>query len=377
MTIRNLFLATIVGICVIFINPVNAQQLQFYTTFPKQVVSPGEIVTYNVEVLNNSNQIITSGIQLLNLPNNWSSEIRSGNFVADEISIIGKERKSIELKVFVPQDVKKGQYTVRLNGSKANSLPLTIEVGKNGTANATFSSSQTNMQGAATSTFTFNASLYNASAQQVVYALQGKVQPGWGLVFKAEGKEVSSVNIDAYQKKDITIEITPPEGIAKGTYKIPVQAVGAASSELTFDVVVTGSYKLQLTTSNAKLNTDATSGVFNTVELILKNTGSSDLHGINLSVDNLSDWEVIFEPTRINTLKAGEVAKVNAKIKPSSKAVAGDYMLNIQAKNNDTSSKMEMRVTVETSILRGWIGMLLIVAAVGLIYYLIKRYGRR
>lgn len=377
MTIRKLFLSVFVGILVIFINPINAQQLQFYTTFPKQVVSPGEIVTYNVEVLNSSTQILTSGIQLVGLPNNWTTEIRSGNIAADEISIIGKERKSLELKIFVPQEVKKGKYPFQLKGTRATSLPLTIEIGKNGVTNAAFSSSQTNMQGAATSTFTYNASLFNASSKQEVYALQGKVQQGWGLVFKTEGKDVSSVNIDPYQKKDITIEITPPEGISKGVYKVPVQALGTSSSELIFEIVITGSYKLQLATAHDKLNMDATSGVFNTVELVLKNTGSSDLNGINLSADNLTDWEVIFEPTRINTLKVGEVTKVNAKIKPASKAVAGDYMLNIQAKNSDTSSKLEMRVTVETSILRGWIGILMIVLSIGLIYCLIKRYGRR
>lgn len=378
MAIRNLFRLIFMGIFIFFLDYVNAQQLQFYTTYPKQIVSAGEIVTYNVEVLNNSSQIGTSTIQLQGLPAKWSAEIRSNNFSIDQISVINKERKSIEIKLFIPQDVKKGKYNFLLKGNGAKALPLTVEIANNGSSHSAFTSSQKNMQGSSTSTFTFNASLFNASSQASVFALQANMQPGWGILFKSDGKEVSSVNIDPFQRKDISIEITAPEIVSKGTYQIPVQAIsGTNSSELIFEVVVVGSYKLNLSTSSGKLNMDATSGVNNTLELVLKNTGSSDINGINLSADNLTDWEVIFEPTRINTLKAGEVAKINAKIKPSSSAIAGDYMLTLHAKNADTSTKADIRVTVETSLLRGWLGLLLIVCSLGLIFYLIKRYGRR
>ncbi len=378
MAIRNLFRLIFMGIFIFFLDYVNAQQLQFYTTYPKQIVSAGEIVTYNVEVLNNSSQIGTSTIQLQGLPAKWSAEIRSNNFSIDQISVINKERKSIEIKLFIPQDVKKGKYNFLLKGNGAKALPLTVEIANNGSSHSAFTSSQKNMQGSSTSTFTFNASLFNASSQASVFALQANMQPGWGILFKSDGKEVSSVNIDPFQRKDISIEITAPESVSKGTYQIPVQAIsGTNSSELIFEVVVVGSYKLNLSTSSGKLNMDATSGVNNTLELVLKNTGSSDINGINLSADNLTDWEVIFEPTRINTLKAGEVAKINAKIKPSSSAIAGDYMLTLHAKNADTSTKADIRVTVETSLLRGWLGLLLIVCSLGLIFYLIKRYGRR
>lgn len=378
MAIRNLFRLIFMGIFIFFLDYVNAQQLQFYTTYPKQIVSAGEIVTYNVEVLNNSSQIGTSTIQLQGLPAKWSAEIRSNNFSIDQISVINKERKSIEIKLFIPQDVKKGKYNFLLKGNGAKSLPLTVEIANNGSSHSAFTSTQKNMQGSSTSTFTFNASLFNASSQASVFALQAKMQPGWGILFKSDGKEVSSVNIDPFQRKDISIEITAPESVSKGTYQIPVQAIsGTNYSELIFEVVVVGSYKLNLSTSSGKLNMDATSGVNNTLELVLKNTGSSDINGINLSADNLTDWEVIFEPTRINTLKAGEVAKINAKIKPSSSAIAGDYMLTLHAKNADTSTKADIRVTVETSLLRGWLGLLLIVCSLGLIFYLIKRYGRR
>lgn len=53
------------------------------------------------------------------------------------------------------------------------------------------------------------------------------------------------------------------------------------------------------------------------IELVVRNTGSSLLKDIQLSANKPVDWEVSFEPSKIDMLKAGETANVVAIMKAS------------------------------------------------------------
>lgn len=362
----------------VFVRIASAQNLQLYTTFPKISIAAGEVVDYNVELINNSSTTLTTDLQVTNLPEGWSHSLTSASYTVERISILPKERKSLNLKVFVPGDQAKGSNTFYLDARGYNRLPLTIQVSEDGSGHGDFSSSQTNMEGAANSTFTYNATLFNRSTENQVFALSAHPEAGWAVLFKADGKQVSSVNVEGSQRKDILIEVLAPEGTKKGSYKIPVRATGASGqSEITFEVVVTGSYKLDLSTVSGVLNANIGAGSTQTIQLAVKNTGSSDINQINLTAETPSNWEVIFEPSRINLLKAGETANVNAKVKPASKAIAGDYKLTMNARSADANSDAQFRITVETSLLRGWLGILVIAAALAIVYALIRKYGRR
>lgn len=355
-----------------------AQSLQLYTTYPRISVSPGEVIDYNVELINNSSVTRNGRISLRNLPKGWDYEMKSGNYSAEEISVLPKERKSLNLKVIVPSKIEKGQYRFNLVAQGESSLPLTVDVATDGKSSSEFNSPQTNMEGSAKSTFTFNASLLNRSSDAQVYRLGANLQPGWGATFKVDGKQVSSVNIEGNQRKDILIEILPPESVKKGKYTIPLFAQSPLNqSDLSLEVVITGSYGMQLTTPEGLLSTTATANRNKSIQFLVKNTGSSDLSQINLNASAPSQWEAHFEPSRISSLKAGESQTVTAIIKPAKKAIAGDYQISLDAKNNETSDSVKFRVTVETSLLWGWVGILIIAIAIALVYFLIRKYGRR
>ncbi len=356
-----------------------AQNLQLYTTYPKISVSPGEIIDYNIDLINNSSGIRTGKITLQNFPKDWMYELKSGNYKADEISVLPKERKSLNLKVIVPSKVSKGEHRFTLVAQGQSSLPLTINVTEEGVVSSEFTCSQPNMEGSAKSTFTYNASILNRSSDAQVYALgASNLQPGWGVVFKADGKQVSSVNIEGNQRKEILIEIMAPESIKKGTYKITLLAQSPLTqSELPLEVVITGSYEIQLTTPDGLLSSSASANSNKKIQFVVKNTGSSDLNGISLSASAPANWETSFEPNRINTLKAGESQQVTASVKPAKKAIAGDYQVTFDAKSTEVSDSVKYRITVETSLLWGWMGVFVIALSVGLVYYLIRKYGRR
>ena len=84
-----------------------------------------------------------------------------------------------------------------------------------------------------------------------------------------------------------------------------------------------------------------------------------------------------FEPEKVERIKAGEKQQITAFITPDSKAIAGDYIVNIRASAPETSDSADIRVTVQTSTLWGIVGVAIIA---GVIYWVVttfQKYGRR
>jgi uncharacterized membrane protein len=355
-----------------------AQSFSLYTPFTEISVPPGESIDYPIDVINKGGSTKTADITITGLPKSWTYQLKSGGWSVRQIAVLPDEKKNFSLQVQVPLQVNKGTYHFQVSARGMSQLPLTVIVSQQGTFKTEFTTAQANMAGAANSTFTFNAKLRNSTAGSQVYALRALAPPGWNITFKANYKQVSSVNIEANHTQDITIEVDPPDQTPAGTYKIPVEAsTGATSADLSLEVGITGSYAIQVTTPTGLLNTSVTAGDDKRVELAIKNTGSAALKNIDLQSSAPINWTVSFDPNKIENLPAGETAQVFATIKPDSKAIAGDYVTNLLAKTVETSSSASLRVSVETSLLTSWMGILIILLAIGGVYYLFRKYGRR
>jgi len=186
------------------------------------------------------------------------------------------------------------------------------------------------------------------------------------------------VELEANSSEKITIEIDPPDNIEAGTYEIPVQAAtSSTSAEVKLQAVITGSYKVELTTPTGLLSTSTPVGGKKRIVLLVKNVGSSELTNINLTFSAPGNWDVIFDPKRVDKLEAGGEAEVFATIKADKKSIPGDYGITMEAKTAETSSKISYRVAVKTPLLWGWLGILIIIAALAGVYYLFRKYGRR
>lgn len=217
----------------------------------------------------------------------------------------------------VPLKVNKGSYHFTVFAGETK-LPLEVIVAQKGTYQTEFTTDQPNMQGNSKSTFTFNATLKNQTADQQLYALMANAPRGWSVVFKPNYKQATSAQVEANSSQNVSIEIVPPANVEAGNYKIPVRAAtGTTSADLELEVVVTGSYEMELSTPRGLLSTEITAGDVKRIELVVRNTGSSLLKDIQLSANKPVDWEVSFEPSKIDMLKAGETANVVATMKAS------------------------------------------------------------
>lgn len=349
-----------------------------YTPFTKISVPPGESIDYAIDVINNGDALVTLDLSVTNLPRNWNYSLKAGAWNVRQVAVLPGEKKSISLRVEVPFQVNKGNYRISLLAGEGNSLPLTVNISEQGTYKTEFSTRQANMEGHAASTFNYSADLRNRTAEAQTYALQGEVPRGWTIIFRANGKQVTSVDVEPNSTVNVTIEVKPAEQVEEGNYVIPVRAVsGSSSGEMKLEAVIAGTYKIELTTPAGLLSSDIVAGSEKKIDLVVKNTGTSILSDVQLTHAAPVNWEVTFDPKQIGSILAGREATVTATIKADKKAIPGDYVTNLEARTPEASSKVSFRISVKTPLLWGWIGVLVILAGAGTVLYLFRKYGRR
>ncbi len=359
---------------------VHAQDISLHTTYTELSVPPGENIRYSVDVINNTSAIRNVRLDVTEAPEGWEWSLRSGGWDIQQISVKPNESWSINLEVDVPLQIERGSYRFVLsaNGGEAT-LPLVINVTEEGSFQSELSSNQPNMEGHADSNFNFSLELRNRTAEEQLYALRAGVPDrGWDLRFVVDGQRVTSVQVEPNATQTVRLEVTPPPQVEAGTYKIPVQASNNnTTAETELEVVITGTYDMELTTQNEVLSYDIRAGKERNIDLVIRNTGTAEINDIELSSSPPANWEVTFEPNRISTLAPGESTTVQATIKSAEKSLPGDYVTTITASAPEVKAEQQFRMTVETSVLWGWIGVLIILAVLGGIYYLIRTYGRR
>ncbi len=375
----RLFLTLSMGIiCLVSHANDVTESVTLYTPYTKISVPPGESIDYSIDVINNSKELQNVEISVAGMPKGWNYVLKSGGWTIGQLSILPGDRKSLSLKVDVPLQVNKGGYRFNVLAGGKWTLPLVVNISEQGTFKTGFTTTQANMQGNVNSTFTFNANLKNQTADKQLYALMANAPRGWNVTFKSNYQPVTSVNTEPNSTQPVTIDIKAPDKTEAGKYKIPVSAATSSSSaDLELEVVITGSYSMELTTPTGLLSANITAGEAKQLELVINNTGSSELADIKPEYGAPLNWSVTFNPQKVERLPAGASSRIYATIKADKKAIPGDYVTNIEAKTPEVSSKASFRISVETPMLWGWIGVLIIFVALGSVYYLFRKYGRR
>jgi len=379
MTIKTkFFVLSLLGMMILgFCRAETPKGITLYTPFTQISVPPGESIDYSVDVINGNEAVEDFVVSVSGIPQGWNYELKSGGWKIGQISVLPGEKKTLSLKVEVPVQVNKGSYRFKISAG-TYSLPLTITVSAQGTYKTEFTTDQANMEGQASATFNYSANLRNRTAEEQLYAITADAPRGWNVSFRANGKQVTSVEVAPNATTNVSIEVKPPSQIEAGKFIIPVRAfTSSTSAELNFEAVITGSFTMELTTPTGLLSSSITAGDTKKIELEVRNTGSSELKGIEFSASKPADWDVTFEPNKIEALIAGGSMTVTALVKASRKAIPGDYVVKMTARTPEVSSTADFRMAVKTSMLWGWLGILVIAAVLGGVYYLFRKYGRR
>jgi uncharacterized membrane protein len=270
-----------------------------------------------------------------------------------------------------------GLFVLCLSGLVAASNS-TAQIPNKSRDKSSLKSNLINVEAVANETFRYNTTLHNGTAQSQIYQLNAQVPTGWSVAFKTLGSQVTSVNMEPGSSLEVSIELNARPDTKPTKYNIPVTAVSLDDSlKLTLEAVLKGAYGLELSTPTGRLSDEVTEGSTKEIHLVVKNTATLPLENIELAAQAPQSWDVTFEPSKINLLDPNKTVDVTAIVKVPDKTVAGDYVTTFTSKNTNSTANSTFRMTVKTSMLSGWIGILVIALAVGLVYYLVRKYGRR
>jgi uncharacterized membrane protein len=166
-----------------------------------------------------------------------------------------------------------------------------------------------------------------------------------------------------------------------GEYPITLEvSSGDLTSSIEFTAVVTSipaSYSLLVTTPDGVLSTSAQAGKDNYFTIAVANSGTGDIENIGLSTNKPKGWTVELSLTNINSVAAGDFQTVEMNIKPPADAISGDYEIIVRASGTQAQDNLEIRVTVKTSAIWGWVGLgIIALVIVGLVVIFIL-FGRR
>ncbi|MBM4433028.1 MAG: hypothetical protein FJ025_03420, partial [Chloroflexi bacterium] len=170
--------------------------------------------------------------------------------------------------------------------------------------------------------------------------------------------------------------LTPDPGEYPVTLNVTAENV---SGSIVLTVVITAKYTLKLAPAAQGLySTKATAGKDNFYSIEAKSSGSAAVDNINLSSTKPEGWAVDFSPSKIDSLAAGDSQTIDVNIKPPPNTIAGDYLVTLKATGNQASAQdIDIRVTVETPTVWGWVGVIIVVVVIAGLVYTFRRFSRR
>jgi uncharacterized membrane protein len=350
------------------------------TPYPAVTIQPGNTVTFNLDVAVPTPERVDLAVS--GTPSGWTANLRGGGNIVNAVFAGGATAAAVQLSITVPPDATPGSQTLTVTASAsegARTLPIEVTVlGATGGA-ITMTSAFPQLSGAPSSTFTYSVTLANTGTQKETYTLQGQGPAGWTVSVHPSGNaQALTDTIDGGGNDTLSVTAQPPTTVAAGAYPLQVTATsGAQSANAALEADVTGTPALTMSTPNQVLNAQVTAGSTGTVSLVVTNTGSTILQAVSVTAAAPTGWTTAFAPATIATIQPGASVTVIATVKPSSDALAGDYDVTYTATGGAATGTLDIRTTVQTSPLWGFIGLVLIALVIVGLGWVFRRFGRR
>lgn len=164
-----------------------------------------------------------------------------------------------------------------------------------------------------------------------------------------------------------------------GEYKISMTATaGEYTDTVDLTAVITAKYIMNMFPTNERYNTDVLAGKENFFSLTLQSLSTDDVENITFISDKPEGWSIKFSPDKIETMEPFSEETVDITIVPPDNTIAGDYSVSLRASGAQTSTdEINLRVTVETPTIWGWVGVIIILIVIGGLAFIFMRFSRR
>ncbi len=384
-------IAPVLGILALVAGPMApivgaAGTLTITTAYPQVVAEPGSTATFKLIIA--ADPAATVSLTADGVPSGWTPRFRGNGTAIDSVFIPANASAAntpdVQFSVDIPQDATAGTSKMTIHadgGDRKQDLVVSVRVESAASGSVSLTSDFPELKGTSSSTFNFNLTLRNDTPSEATYAVDSQGPDGWTVSAKPAGQtQATSLTVAAGSSGSISVSVTPASDAAAGSYPVKVTVSGGGkTTEADLTVTITGSYSLTVSTPDQVLSTTANAGTEKDFTILITNTGTAAVTNITPSASAPTNWKVTFDPPTIASLDPGaaKAATVTAKIVPSADAIAGDYVVTITAPGAEAQASQDIRVRVETPQFWWIIGVVLIAATLGGLYWVFRTYGRR
>jgi uncharacterized membrane protein len=235
--------------------------------------------------------------------------------------------------------------------------------------------------------FSFEVAFKWTSTDFRTFDLKASGPPKWTISLESStygGKQISAIGLEPTKTypDTILVNFAPLAGEFPdpGEYVVTLEASsGSIKETIELKAIVTALYRFAFYTSSGLLNTKVTAGQENRFAVEVANTGTEVIEKITLNSSKPSGWSITFSPTdAITNLEPGIAQVIDAVIKPPRETIAGDYVVTMIANSSGLANReFELRVTVLTPTVLGWVGIVIVLVVIAGLAVLFRRLGRR
>jgi uncharacterized membrane protein len=357
--------------------------LYLMSDYPAVTLRPGETSSITLRLHNYDLAPERLDLSVAGVPAGWTATLMGGGQPVAAAMPATNASVSLELRLEVPKNAGEGTQTLTVAATGASTkaeLPIAVTLAKDLPAKLTLTPQLPELRGTSKSSFEYQLAIKNDSGKKLTVSLAAQAPQNFDASFSEQygSQELNAVPVEAGQTKDVKLKVRPPNTAAAGSYKV-VARVGAGDAAATADLTmdITGQPKLDISGREGLVSTRAAAGQETSVPVVITNTGTASADEVELSGSAPSGWKVTFDPKTVDRIAPNETKEVQARITPTEKAIAGDYVTTIRASARGESASTTFRVTVTTSTMWGIAGVGIIGIALLVMVGAVARFGRR
>ncbi len=361
--------------------PAHAQALELRTPYTVVRAEPGRMTTFDLEVVTSTPRRVD--LDVPELPDGWTATFRGGGFVVESAFGDPDAPPPVQLHVTVARDAAPGDHRVVVrgrSGATVSTLVLVLRVEAAGGEGAvSLTADGADRLAAPGEQIQFELTLENNSGAERLFALEAEAPDAWDVrVHPSAEPTAAAVRLEPGGSIGVQASITVPEDAVRGVATVQVRADDGEGlvAEQDLEVVVEIADRVVFETSDERLSASVRTGGVTRVELLLHNDGRQPANNVFFTASPPEGWNVVFDPSNVDTVAPRDSARVVATIRPAEDAPVGDYSITFTAQGAETHT-LDMRVTVNPA--RWWAvaSLLLIVATLAWLRFMFRRYGRR
>jgi uncharacterized membrane protein len=317
------------------------------------------------------------------VPQGWTATLLGGGQPVAAAMPTTDATVNLELRLDIPANATGSTQTLTINAKGANSsisLPIAVTLAKELPAKLKVDTALPALRGTSKSSFEYQLTIKNDAGRNLTVSFAAAAPRNFETSFtEAYGtQELSSIAIEAGKSKDVKLKVRPPSTVDAGSFpvKVTVSSEGAtASTEVSLDIV--GQPRLSLSGRDGLVSARGEAGKQTTIPVVITNTGSAPADEVELSSTAPTGWKIEFEPKTVAKIEPNKDAEVTARVTPTDKSLAGDYMATLRASSRGESAATQFRVTVGTSTVWGLWAIGIVGIALLFMAAAIARFGRR